>query len=243
MTRRSLIRSTLAASAAATASAQSPGPVHRVISSGNGLECCKKAREMIASGDDTLDAVIAGVNIVELDPDDTSVGYGGLPNEEGVVELDSCVMHGPTRRAGSVASLRGVKTAVQDRSARDGAHRPRDDGVRRRTAIRRGARLSRRGSVDRPRAPSLATLEGVPGRRLGPGPRCAGRGAPRRPSSGCRAGGEGRVAGMGRRGGAESSHRHHQLPRPQQGRGDVRPAPRPAGWLGRSPAASAIRPS
>ncbi len=65
---------------------------------------------MIAGGGDTLDAVVAGVNIVELDPDDTSVGYGGLPNEDGVVELDSCVMHGPTRRAGSVGSLRGIKT-------------------------------------------------------------------------------------------------------------------------------------
>jgi N4-(beta-N-acetylglucosaminyl)-L-asparaginase len=61
-------------------------------------------------GGDTLDAVIAGVNIVELDPDETSVGYGGLPNEEGVVELDASVMHGPTRRAGSVAAIRDIKT-------------------------------------------------------------------------------------------------------------------------------------
>ena len=57
-----------------------------------------------------LDAVIAGVNIVELDPDDTSVGYGGLPNEEGVVQLDASVMHGPTGRAGAVAAIEGVKT-------------------------------------------------------------------------------------------------------------------------------------
>ncbi|MGI8744164.1 MAG: N(4)-(beta-N-acetylglucosaminyl)-L-asparaginase [Bryobacteraceae bacterium] len=65
---------------------------------------------MLKTGADTLDAVVAGVNIVELDPKDNSVGYGGLPNEEGVVELDACVMHGPTRRCGSVAAIRGIKT-------------------------------------------------------------------------------------------------------------------------------------
>jgi N4-(beta-N-acetylglucosaminyl)-L-asparaginase len=66
--------------------------------------------EILKSGGDTLDAVVAGVNINEEDPADDSVGYGGLPNEEGVVELDACLMHGPTGRAGSVASLRGIKT-------------------------------------------------------------------------------------------------------------------------------------
>jgi N4-(beta-N-acetylglucosaminyl)-L-asparaginase len=65
---------------------------------------------MIQDGKDTLDAVIAGVNIVEEDPEDHSVGYGGLPNEDGVVELDSCVMHGPTCRAGAVAALQNIKT-------------------------------------------------------------------------------------------------------------------------------------
>jgi N4-(beta-N-acetylglucosaminyl)-L-asparaginase len=53
---------------------------------------------------------VAGVNIVELDPTDTSVGYGGLPNAEGVVQLDSCCMHGPKKRAGGVAALEGVRT-------------------------------------------------------------------------------------------------------------------------------------
>ncbi|HZQ51428.1 MAG TPA: N(4)-(beta-N-acetylglucosaminyl)-L-asparaginase [Bryobacteraceae bacterium] len=81
-----------------------------VISSANGMAACAKAMEVLKSGADTLDAVIAGVNIVELDPNDTSVGYGGLPNEDGVVELDSCVMHGPTKRAGSVAAIQGIKT-------------------------------------------------------------------------------------------------------------------------------------
>ncbi len=81
-----------------------------VISSANGLKACARAMELLKAGQDTLDAVIAGVNIVEEDPNDTSVGYGGLPNEEGVVELDASVMHGPTRRCGSVASIRGIKT-------------------------------------------------------------------------------------------------------------------------------------
>lgn len=81
-----------------------------VISSANGLSACKKAMDMIKAGADTLDAVVAGVNIVELDAKDHSVGYGGLPNEEGIVELDACVMHGPTRRCGAVAAIRGIKT-------------------------------------------------------------------------------------------------------------------------------------
>jgi N4-(beta-N-acetylglucosaminyl)-L-asparaginase len=98
-----------AALAAAPAFAQA-APRPTVVSSANGLACCRKAMEMIAGGADTLDAVVAGVNIVELDPKDNSVGYGGLPNEEGVVELDASVMHGPTRRAGAVASIRGIKT-------------------------------------------------------------------------------------------------------------------------------------
>lgn len=80
-----------------------------VISSANGLKATAKAMELIQQGSDALDAVIAGVNIVEDDPNDHSVGYGGLPNEEGVVELDSSVMHGPSGRGGAVASLRNIK--------------------------------------------------------------------------------------------------------------------------------------
>ncbi len=81
-----------------------------VVSSANGVGACAKALEILQGGGDTLDAVIAGVNIVELDPDDHTVGYGGLPNEDGVVELDASVMHGPSRRGGAVAALRGIKT-------------------------------------------------------------------------------------------------------------------------------------
>lgn len=89
-----------------------------VIASGNGhqyrnggkLTCVETAFDMISKGDDVLDALIAGVNIVELDPEDTSVGYGGLPNADGVVQLDSCCMHGPLKRAGGVAALEGVRT-------------------------------------------------------------------------------------------------------------------------------------
>ncbi len=79
------------------------------VSSANGLAAVNKAVEVMRGGGDTLDAVIAGVNIVELDPKDNSVGFGGLPNERGDVELDASVMHGPTRRAGAVASIRGVR--------------------------------------------------------------------------------------------------------------------------------------
>jgi len=79
-----------------------------VISSGNGLQACAKAMGMLQAGEDTLDAVVAGVNIVEEDPNDMSVGYGGLPNEAGVVQLDSSVMHGPTRNGGAVAAIEGI---------------------------------------------------------------------------------------------------------------------------------------
>jgi N4-(beta-N-acetylglucosaminyl)-L-asparaginase len=89
-----------------------------VISSANGnrfknggdMTAVQKAFTMIAQGADVLDAVIAGVNIVELDPLDDSVGYGGLPNAEGVVQLDSSCMHGPKKRAGAVGALEGVRT-------------------------------------------------------------------------------------------------------------------------------------
>src|SRR5690606_3454354 len=62
------------------------------------------------SGSDVLDALIAGVNIPELDPEETGIGYGSLPNADGVVQLDASCMHGPRKRAGAVAALEGVRT-------------------------------------------------------------------------------------------------------------------------------------
>jgi N4-(beta-N-acetylglucosaminyl)-L-asparaginase len=109
VTRRNWITGTGAALAAAQQGAAAPLK-NFVIASSNGQRACARALEMLNKGADTLDAVIAGVNINEEDPEDDSVGYGGLPNEDGIVELDASVMHGPTRRAGSVASLRGIKT-------------------------------------------------------------------------------------------------------------------------------------
>ena len=113
----------LAATAATQSAAQAPAvrrgrsrPV--VIASRNGYtmknggdkSCVETAFERMMNGDDVLDALIAGVNIVELDPEDASVGYGGRPNAEGVVQLDACCMHGPKKQAGGVASLEGIRT-------------------------------------------------------------------------------------------------------------------------------------
>jgi N4-(beta-N-acetylglucosaminyl)-L-asparaginase len=114
----------LAAAAAAPAFGQAPAVMTKksvkpvVIASANGNEYknggtmtgVEKAFSMMTSGTDVLESLIAGVNIVELDPKDTSVGYGGLPNADGVVQLDSCCMHGPLKRAGGVAAIEGVRT-------------------------------------------------------------------------------------------------------------------------------------
>ena len=89
------------------AAAKGARPV--MISSANGVHALQKGMEILKSGGDTLEAAVAAVTVVEDDPNDDSVGFGGLPNEEGEVELDASVMHGPTRRAGSVASVRRIK--------------------------------------------------------------------------------------------------------------------------------------
>jgi len=122
VTRRDFLTATALTAAAATAGTRlkavadepaaakaAPGTRPVVISSANGVKAIEKAYALLQAGADPLDAVIAAVNIVEDDPNDNSVGYGGLPNEEGVVELDSSVMHGPTHKAGAVAGLRNIK--------------------------------------------------------------------------------------------------------------------------------------
>jgi len=80
------------------------------IASANGLDALSRVVDELRGGADPLDAVIEGVAMVEEDPKETSVGYGGLPNEDGIVELDAAVMHGPSHRAGAVGALRSIKT-------------------------------------------------------------------------------------------------------------------------------------
>ncbi|HYE60442.1 MAG TPA: N(4)-(beta-N-acetylglucosaminyl)-L-asparaginase [Phycisphaerales bacterium] len=79
------------------------------IASLNGLRATVRAMELVKEGYDPADAVVQGVRIIEDDPSDTSVGLGGLPNEDGIVELDASVMYGPTHKAGAVAGLRNIK--------------------------------------------------------------------------------------------------------------------------------------
>ena len=96
----------------AVAPRKPPHPV--VVSSANGYpHCTAKVMEAMLSGTPVVDAVVAGVTLVEDDPSDHSVGLGGLPNEEGVVELDASVMDGATGLSGAVAALQTIKNPAQ----------------------------------------------------------------------------------------------------------------------------------
>ena len=109
ITRRELLAAGAAATLLARRSVAAPATVPVAVSSANGLRAVQKACEGIAGGERPVAAAVRGVNIVENDPADMSVGYGGLPNEEGVVELDSCVMDGTLGLGGSVASIKNIK--------------------------------------------------------------------------------------------------------------------------------------
>ncbi len=129
VTRRQFVQAGAAAGVAAAVASPTPaqqaGPAVAtgrvaplVVASSNGHEyknggprtAIEEAFARLVKGEDPLDAALAGVNIVELDPLEEGVGYGGLPNSDGVVQLDASVMHGPSGRAGAVACLEGVRT-------------------------------------------------------------------------------------------------------------------------------------
>src|SRR5947207_12114363 len=132
LNRRDFVQTTTAAAAAAAAASQvlfaqaptmmTPKSVKPcVVASGNGnrskddngVTCVAKAFKMMTEGADVLDALVAGVAIVELDPNQTGVGWSGLPNAEGVVQLDASCMHGPKKRAGAVAAIEGVRAPAR----------------------------------------------------------------------------------------------------------------------------------
>ena len=111
-TRRDLIRSAALLPAAAQLKSTTPRPAPSrpiVIAAKSYVKTAARAFEIISGGGDPMDAVIAGINIVEDDPEDVTVGYGGIPNEEGVVQLDAAVMDGRTMKSGAVGALEGIK--------------------------------------------------------------------------------------------------------------------------------------
>src|SRR5438309_10192988 len=132
LNRRDFVRTTTAAGVAAAAASKplfgqeptvmtpkSVKPCVVASSNGNrskddqGITCVAKAFTMMTEGADVLDALVAGVSIVELDPNQTGVGWSGLPNAEGVVQLDASCMHGPKKRAGAVAAIEGVRAPAR----------------------------------------------------------------------------------------------------------------------------------
>src|SRR5437899_10705670 len=131
MNRREFVRTTTAAGVAAAAAprtlfGQAPTVMTKgvkpcVVASSNGnsskdekgITCVQRAFTMMTQGSDVLDALVSGVSIVELDPNQTGVGWSGLPNAEGVAQLDASCMHGPKKRAGAVAGIEGVRAPAR----------------------------------------------------------------------------------------------------------------------------------
>jgi N4-(beta-N-acetylglucosaminyl)-L-asparaginase len=114
--RRDFMKSIAAAGALAGVPAQAAesdgeGPVF-LATWKHGLPAVNRAAQVFHQGGSLLDAIEKGINIPEEDPNVTSVGYGGLPNAEGIVELDAGIMDGTRHRAGAVCGLRGVKTPI-----------------------------------------------------------------------------------------------------------------------------------
>lgn len=85
----------------------------KVIASHNGFEAARRAYALLGKGHSPLEACVEGISLVEDDPNDVSVGYGGLPNELGIVELDAAVMDGKTHRGAGIAALRNVRHPTQ----------------------------------------------------------------------------------------------------------------------------------
>ena len=115
--RRAFLAATGAAAAALSSTASAPaqsaagGPVF--LSTWKwGLEANERAAQVFGGGGSLLDAVEKGINLVEDDPNVTTVGYGGFPNAQGEVELDAGIMNGTTHRAGSVCNLHKIKNPI-----------------------------------------------------------------------------------------------------------------------------------
>ncbi len=106
-----MVGASMAPRSAAPASDEGRRPV--AVASKNGLEAVGRAVRGMEAGMPPVDAAVHGVAVVEADPEDVTVGYGGLPNSDGVVQLDACCMDGPTMRAGAVAALEGFKHPAQ----------------------------------------------------------------------------------------------------------------------------------
>jgi N4-(beta-N-acetylglucosaminyl)-L-asparaginase len=120
LTRRRFVLASAAVGAGSCAAARAPFSIRRgnrrgpaAVSSANGLRAVEIACEQMRQGWRPVDAAVKGVEVVENDPKDDSVGLGGLPNEDGVVTLDACVMDGPSGLGGAVAHLENIVNAAQ----------------------------------------------------------------------------------------------------------------------------------